>query len=90
MNTRQSLRLIAAAAAAANGGKTLHINGNGAFENEKGSIYCGNYLSKNCELDTVSLVVQQIALFMYDVTSSMHNLFIIAFLNETVKFSVIK
>ncbi|XP_065894446.1 REST corepressor 1-like isoform X2 [Dysidea avara] len=35
MNTRQSLRLIAAAAAAANGGKTLHMNGNGSFEIEK-------------------------------------------------------
>jgi len=40
MNTRQSLRLIAAAAAAANGGKTLHMNGNGTFENEKGIIFC--------------------------------------------------
>jgi len=74
MNTRQSLRLIAAAAAAANGGKTLHMNGNGTFENEKGNIFCGNYLSKPCELDAVSLVAQHIALFMYEIISSMHNL----------------
>ena len=40
MNTRQSLRLIAAAAAAANGGKTLHMNGNGSFEIEKGISFC--------------------------------------------------
>ena len=39
MNTRQSLRLIAAAAAAANGGKTIHMNGNGSFETEKGEYF---------------------------------------------------
>jgi len=36
MNTRQSLRLIAAAAAAANGGKQMHTNGNGSYDNDKG------------------------------------------------------
>lgn len=36
MNTRQSLRLIAAAAAAANGGKPMHVNGNGSYDSDKG------------------------------------------------------
>ena len=34
MNTRQSLRLIAAAAAAANGGKQMHLNGNGSYDDK--------------------------------------------------------
>ena len=38
MNTRQSLRLIAAAAAAANGGKTMHVNGNGPYDSDKGTV----------------------------------------------------
>ena len=48
MNTRQSLRLIAAAAAAANGGKQMHMNGNGAFDSEKGKYTIVN--SKFCWL----------------------------------------
>ena len=36
MNTRQSLRLIAAAAAASNGGKHMQVNGNGFYESDKG------------------------------------------------------
>lgn len=36
MNTRQSLRLIAAAAAAANGGKQIQVNGNGTYDSDKG------------------------------------------------------
>ena len=38
MNTRQSLRLIAAAAAAANGGKQMHANGNGSYDSDKGEL----------------------------------------------------
>lgn len=37
MNTRQSLRLIAAAAAAANGGKQMHLNGSGTYDSDKGT-----------------------------------------------------
>ena len=36
MNTRQSLRLIAAAAAAANGGKQMQVNGNSSHDSDKG------------------------------------------------------
>ena len=45
MNTRQSLRLIAAAAAAANGGKQLHLNGNGSYDSDKGKyMYKGLHI----------------------------------------------
>ena len=40
MNTRQSLRLIAAAAAAANGGRHMHVNGNGPYDSDKGKQMC--------------------------------------------------
>ena len=56
MNTRQSLRLIAAAAAAANGGKQLHLNGNGSYDSDKGKyMYKGLHIN-NCEYITLLVI----------------------------------